>query len=155
MNKGSGNKRRRQAAILRAVRENAVPHLEALRGILAAGGFAVTQSTLSRDVRDLRLVKITAAGGPQYTLPEEWDQVPPLDAVLPALLVSVETVGNLAVAHTLSGAAQAIASAIDWEEYDGLAGTIAGDDTVLIILRSEAAAEAVAAELRELAAGGG
>ncbi len=137
------------------MRENAVPHLGALREILAAGGFAVTQSTLSRDVRDLRLVKATGAEGPRYTVPEEWDHVPPLDAVLPTLLASVEVVGNLVVAHTLSGAAQAIASAIDWEEYDGLAGTIAGDDTVLIILRSEAAAEAVAAELRELAAGGG
>ena len=111
----------------------------------------MTQPTLSRDVRDLRLVKVTGAGGrPYYTLPDEWEHVPPLDTVVPALFVSVETVGNLAVVRTLNGGAQTIASGIDWEEYDGLAGTIAGDDTVLIILRSAEAAEAVAEELRGL-----
>ncbi len=149
----SGGKRRRQAAILKIVRERRVPHQEALRRRLAARGFPVAQPTLSRDVRDLRLVKVTGAGGkPYYTLPDEWEHVPPLDTVVPALFVSVETVANLAVVRTLNGAAQAVASGIDWEEYDGLAGTIAGDDTVLIILRSAEAAEAVAEELRELAA---
>lgn len=149
----SGGKRRRQAAILEIVREHRVPHHEALRELLADRGFPVTQPTLSRDVRDLRLVKVTGAGGrPYYTLPDEWEHVPPLDTVVPALFVSVETVGNLAVVRTLNGAAQTIASGIDWEEYDGLAGTIAGDDTVLIILRSAAAAEAVADALRSLAA---
>ncbi len=147
-----GGKRQRQEAILRVVKERRVPHLEALRGLLADRGFAVTQPTLSRDVRDLRLVKVKGAGGKAYyTLPDEWEHVPPLNAIVPALFLSVETVGNLAVVRTLSGAAQAIASGIDWEEYDGLAGTIAGDDTVLIIARSPAAAEALAGELRALA----
>lgn len=149
----SGGKRRRQAAILEIVRERRVSHQEALRERLAARGFPITQPTLSRDVRDLRLVKVTGAGGrPYYTRPDEWENVPPLDTVVPALFVSVETVGNLAVVRTLNGAAQAIASGIDWEEYDGLAGTIAGDDTVLIVLHSARAAEAVADELRRLAA---
>ena len=144
-------KRRRQAAILAIVREQRVSHQAALRELLSAQGIPVTQPTLSRDIRDLRLVKVTGAGGRSYyTLPDEWEHVPPLDTVVPALFVSVETVGNLAVVRTLNGAAQAIASGIDWEEYDGLAGTIAGDDTVLIILRSPEAAEAVAAELRSL-----
>ncbi len=144
----AGAKRRRQGAILRLVRQGAVPHLKALRTLLARAGFPVTQSTLSRDVRDLGLVKITGDEGPRYTLPEEWDHVPPLEAVLPTLLVEVEVVGNLAVVHTLSGAAQAVASAIDREEYEGLAGTIAGDDTVLIILRCPQTAERVAGKLR-------
>ena len=144
-------KRRRQAAILAIVREQRVSHQAALRELLSAQGIPVTQPTLSRDIRDLRLVKVTGAGGRSYyTLPDEWEHVPPLDTVVPALFVSVETVGNLAVVRTLNGAAQAIASGIDWEEYDGLAGTIAGDDTVLIILRSPEAAEVVAAELRSL-----
>ena len=148
----SGGKRRRQAAILEIVREQRIPHQKALRRLLSDRGIPVTQPTLSRDVRDLRLVKVTGTGGRSYyTLPDEWEHVPPLDTVVPALFVSVETVGNLAVVRTLNGAAQAIASGIDWEEYDGLAGTIAGDDTVLIILRSPEAAEAVAEELRALA----
>lgn len=129
-----------------------MPHQEALRELLAQAGFPVTQPTLSRDIRDLRLVKVTGSGGkPYYTLPEEWDHVPPLDSVLPTLFVSAEAVGNLAVVRTLSGGAQAVASGIDWEEYDGLAGTIAGDDTVLIILRSNEAARSVAKELEKLA----
>ncbi len=151
----TGGKRSRQTAILRVIKERRVPHQEALRQLLAEAGFPVTQPTLSRDIRDLRLVKVTGAGGkPYYTLPEEWDHVPPLDSVLPTLFVSTEAVGNMVVVRTLSGGAQAVASGIDWEEYDGLAGTIAGDDTVLIILRSGAAARSVAKELGKLAGRG-
>ena len=151
----AGQKRTRQTAILRIVRERRIPHQEALRELLAAAGFPVTQPTLSRDIRDLRLVKVTGAGGkPHYTLPEEWDHAPPLDSVLPTLFVSAEAVANLVVVRTLSGGAQAVASGIDWEEYDGLAGTIAGDDTVLIILRSAEAAGSVAEELEKLAGRG-
>lgn len=148
----TGVKRARQTTILRVIKERRVPHQEALRELLAGAGFPVTQPTLSRDIRDLRLVKVTGAGGkPYYTLPEEWDLVPPLDSVLPTLFVSAEAVGSFAVVRTLSGGAQAVASGIDWEEYDGLAGTIAGDDTVLIILRSAEAARSVAEELTKLA----
>ncbi len=151
----TGGKRSRQTAILRVIKERRVPHQEALRQLLAEAGFPVTQPTLSRDIRDLRLVKVTGTGGkPYYTLPEEWDHVPPLDSVLPTLFVSAEAVGNMVVVRTLSGGAQAVASGIDWEEYDGLAGTIAGDDTVLIILRSGAAARSVAKELGKLAGRG-
>ena len=148
----AGGKRQRQAALLRIIKDRRVPHQEALRELLAREGFPVTQPTLSRDIRDLRLVKVTGSDGrPHYTLPEEWDHVPPLDSILPALFVSVQTVGNLAIVRTLNGAAQTVASGIDWEEYEGLAGTIAGDDTVLIILREAHNAEAVAAALTELA----
>ena len=148
----TGGKRSRQTAILRVIKECRVPHQEALRQLLVEAGFPVTQPTLSRDIRDLRLVKVTGTGGkPYYTLPEEWDHVPPLDSVLPTLFVSAEAVGNMVVVRTLSGGAQAVASGIDWEEYDGLAGTIAGDDTVLIILRNGGAAGSVAEELGKLA----
>ncbi len=151
----TGGKRSRQTAILRVIKERRVPHQEALRQLLAEAGFPVTQPTLSRDIRDLRLVKVTGTGGkPHYTLPEEWDHVPPLDSVLPTLFVSAEAVGNMVVVRTLSGGAQAVASGIDWEEYDGLAGTIAGDDTVLIILRNGGAARSVAKELGKLAGRG-
>lgn len=148
----SGGKRRRQARVLRIIRERRVPHQEALRELLAAEGFAVAQATLSRDIRDLRLVKVIGADGkPHYTLPDEWEHVAPLDSILPTLFVSAETVGNLLVVRTLNGAAQTVASGIDWEEFEGLAGTIAGDDTVLVILRDARAAAEVAATIGELA----
>ena len=148
----SGGKRQRQNAVLRIIKEHRVPHQEALRELLSREGFPVTQPTLSRDIRDLRLVKVTGANGrPHYTLPEEWDHVPPLDSILPALFVSVETVGNLAIVRTLNGGAQTVASGIDWEEFEGLVGSIAGDDTVLIILRDADSACEVANSLSELA----
>ncbi len=126
-----------------------------MRKLLAQEGYSVAQATLSRDIRDLRLVKVTSAGGkPHYALPEEWDHAPPLDSTLPTLFVSAESVGNLIVVRTLSGAAQTVASGIDWEEYEGLAGTIAGDDTVLMIARSVGVARALVAQLEGLASEG-
>lgn len=148
----SGGKRRRQATLLRIIRERRVSHQEALRELLAAEGFPVAQATLSRDIRDLRLVKVIGADGkPYYTLPEEWEHIAPLDSILPTLFVSAEPVGNLIVVRTLNGAAQAVASGIDWEEFEGLAGTIAGDDTVLVILRDARAAREVALAIEGLA----
>ena len=145
-------KRARQAAILRLVREHRVPHQEALRSLLTEEGIETTQATVSRDVRELRLVKVPGADGtPHYTLPDEWDHVPPLDTILPTLFVSAEVVGNLVVVRTLNGGAQAVASGIDWEEYEGLVGTIAGDDTILLILRDEASAREVATAVEALA----
>lgn len=145
-------KRQRQERILELVKRHRIPNQEVLRDLLDQAGFEVAQATLSRDIRDLRLVKVPVAGGKScYTLPEEWDQKPPLESVLSALYVSAEVVGNLAVVRTLSGAAQAVASGIDWEEFEGLAGTIAGDDTVLLVLKDPESAVAVVGEIEALA----
>jgi len=131
------NKRQRHAAILEIVREHRVTSQEHLRELLAERGLEVTQATLSRDIRELRLVKVPdAEGALHYTLPPEaWDQTPPLGRLLPTLFVSAEGTGNLLVVKTLTGGAQPIAFAIDWEEWPEVLGTIAGDDTILIILR--------------------
>jgi transcriptional regulator of arginine metabolism len=115
-------------------------------------GFDVTQATLSRDVRELRLVKLPSSDGQShYTIPEEWDHVPPLDSILPTLFISAEVVGNFVVVRTRSGGAQAVASGIDWEEFEGLAGTIAGDDTILLIMRDESSARDVCEAVESLA----
>lgn len=149
-----GTKKDRQETILRLIKEGRIPHQEALRELLAKQGFKVTQATLSRDIRDLRLLKIPGSDGTShYSLPDEWDHVPPLDSILPALFVSAEAVGNLVVVRTLNGSAQAVASGIDWEEYEGLAGTIAGDDTVLLILRDPRFAETLKDAIEALAEG--
>ena len=147
-------KRARQSAILELIKTQRVPHQEALREHLASEGFEVTQATLSRDVRELRLVKLPSAdGNAYYTIPEEWDHVPPLDSILPTLFVSAEIVGHFVVVRTRSGGAQAVASGIDWEEFEGLAGTIAGDDTILLIMRDEASARDVCQAVESLARG--
>lgn len=130
-------KRERHAAILELVREHRVTSQEHLRELLAERGLEVTQATLSRDIRELRLVKVPDAdGGMHYTLPPEaWDQTPPLERLLPTLFVSAEGTGNLLLLKTLTGGAQPIAIAIDWEEWPEILGTLAGDDTILLILR--------------------
>jgi len=130
-------KSERQAAILEIVKRNRFGSQEALREVLGEQGFDVTQATLSRDIRDLRLVKVTGADGqPYYMLPEEWETTPPLEGLLPTLFLAAEGSGNLLVLRTMTGGAQAVALGIDWEEWPEVLGTIAGVDTILLILRS-------------------
>lgn len=130
------SKRERQGAILELIRSHRVTSQNELKELLEGMGFGVTQATLSRDLRDLRLVKVPGAdGGGHYTLPEEWEHSPPLESLLPTLFVSAEGTGNLLVVRTLTGGAQAVALGIDWEEWPEVLGTIAGDDTILLILR--------------------
>lgn len=130
------SKRDRHAQILDVIKENRVSSQEALRELLLDRGTEVTQATLSRDIRELRLVKVPDADGTaHYSLPEEWESTPPLESLLPTLFRSVDGVDHLLVIHTLKGAAQTVAAAIDWEEWPEVVGTLAGDDTILIILR--------------------
>lgn len=132
------SKRDRQGAILELVRKNRVTSQMELRTHLVGQGIEVTQATLSRDLKDLRLVKVPeAGGGSHYTLPEEWEHTPPLETLLPTLFISAEGTGNLVVVRTMTGGAQAVALGIDWEEWPEILGTIAGDDTILLILREE------------------
>ncbi len=139
------SKRQRHAAILELVQENRIPSQESLRELLAKRGFDVTQATLSRDIRELRLVKVPDSGGhARYALPPEtWEQTPPLQRLLPTLFVGAEGTGNLLVLKTLTGGAQPVAVALDWEEWPEILGTIAGDDTILVILRDATQLESV------------
>ena len=130
------SKRARQGMILDIIKHHRVASQEALRERLQELGTDVTQATLSRDIREMRLVKIPDAGGmSHYSLPEEWESTPPLQTLLPTLFQSAEGVGNFLVVKTLKGGAQAVALGIDWEEWPEVVGTLAGDDTILIILR--------------------
>lgn len=120
--------------------------------LLREAGIEVTQATVSRDIRELRLVKVPGVDGPpHYTLPEEWEHTPPLEKLLPALFVSAEGTRNLLVVRTMTGGAQAVALAIDWEEWPEVLGTIAGDDTILIICREDAQVGEVRRRLEEVA----
>ncbi len=147
------NKHARHAAIRELVREGRYTSQEELREALAERDFDVTQATLSRDIRELRLIKVPdAEGGSAYTLPPEaWDQTPKLERLLANLFVGAEGTGNLLVVKTLAGGAQPVAVAIDWEEWPEVLGTIAGDDTILLILRDARHLPAVQRRLEELA----
>lgn len=145
------SKRERHAAVLDVIREHRVTSQEGLRELLNERGFDVTQATVSRDIRELRLVKVPGAeGAAHYTLPEEWENTPPLETLLPTLFVQAEGTGNLLVVKTMTGGAQAVALAIDWEEWPEVLGTIAGDDTILIICRAGEQLAKVQARIEEI-----
>ncbi len=130
-------KRARQDAILEVIRTHRVGSQGALKTLLDARGFEVTQATLSRDIRELRLVKAPAADGQaHYTFPEEWESTPPLERILPTLFVSAEGTGNLIVVRTLTGGAQAVGLGFDGQDWPEVLGTLAGDDTILLVLRT-------------------
>src|SRR5437773_1245758 len=147
-------KTQRHAAILRIVRGETVGSQEQLRERLKAEGFNVTQATLSRDIRELGLAKVAAPdGGSHYAAaPEGAPGVRPhLEQLLPTMLVSAEGVGPLLVLKTTTGAAQALALALDGAGWSEIIGTIAGDDAILVITRSERGRRAVQVRLQELA----
>jgi transcriptional regulator of arginine metabolism len=150
-------KRVRQTAILDLVATHVVGSQEELRRLLLSRGMDVTQATLSRDLRDLGLARVSTEEGGRYVLPESLaadDDNPLLGNLLPQLFSRVDGVGELIVLHTVRSGAQPIAEAIDQEEFEEVLGTIAGDDTILIVTRSSAARLALTARLLELAGQG-
>jgi transcriptional regulator of arginine metabolism len=148
-------KRERHEAVLQLIRLHRVGSQEQLRELLADAGIEVTQATLSRDIRELRIVKAPGADGqPYYTLPEEWENTPPLETLLPTLFLSAEGSGNLLVVKTMTGGAQAVGLGIDWEEWPEVLGTLAGDDTIMVILRDPAHTSVIRERLETLAGKG-
>ena len=146
------SKHDRHAQILEVLKNHRVTSQESLRELLQKQGTDVTQATLSRDMRELRRVKVPGAdGAPHYSVPEEWDSTPSLESLLPALFQSAEGVDHLLVVQTMKGGAQTVAAGIDWEEWHEVLGTLAGDDTILIILRKPEFLPAVQARLEQMA----
>ena len=145
-------KLQRHAAILRAVREKRFESQDDLRAALALNGINVTQATLSRDIRELALAKlIDPQGGAYYANPHEGSLRPDLGQVLPALLVSVEGTGPLLVIKTVTGGASAVAAALDQADWKEIIGTLAGDDTLLIIARNPRLRQLLEVRLASLA----
>jgi transcriptional regulator of arginine metabolism len=143
----------RHTMIRELIHTHRIGSQEQLRELLETRGFDVAQATLSRDIRELRLIKVhDPEGGTHYTLPPEaWDNAPALTRLLPALYLGAEGTGNLLVVKTMVGGAQAVAEAIDWEEWPEVLGTLAGDDTILLILRKPAQLDTVINRLEERA----
>ena len=147
-------KTQRLAAILDVVEHEVVHSQEQLRQRLAARGFAVTQGTLSRDIKELGLLKRSADGAYQPSSIEATPQATALGALGKALaeyLITVEPVQQLIVLRTGAGQAQLLGLAIDRSRMPEVVGTIAGDDTILVIARDPRNALAVAKKLRDLA----
>src|SRR5690606_2302386 len=146
-------KPQRHAAIRELVASHRVTSQAHLRELLAQRGFEVAQATLSRHIRERRRSKVPgAAGRSRHTRPpESWAHPPAPTRPRPALFVGAEGTGNLLVVRPLSGGAQAVAEALDWEEWPEVLGTLAGDDTILIILRDPAKLALIQQRIEDLA----
>ena len=141
----------RHAAILRVVRDHRIESQDDLREALAGEGFVVTQATLSRDIRELGLAKLAEPqGGAFYTHPHRPAVRPELAQVLATLRVSLDGGGPFLVLKTASGSAGAVTEALDQVGWSEIIGTIAGDDTVLVITRSQRLREEVASRIQKL-----
>jgi transcriptional regulator of arginine metabolism len=143
----------RQQAIVGLIHQHEVASQEDLRHLLETAGHRVTQATLSRDLRELGVVRAPTASGPRYVQPDalSTEDTPSLEALMPELFGSVDGVRELLVLRTSASGAQPIAEAIDAANWPDVVGTVAGDNTILIICRSEQARLALAERLRKLA----
>lgn len=148
---GPMTKTARHARIVEVVRSRAVHSQTELVELLAGAGVQVTQATLSRDLEELGAMKVRAASGAVYLIPEDGEPIPRrtlpdgsasteraparLVRLLRELVTGADASGNLAVLRTPPGAAQFLASVLDRSGVPEVVGTIAGDDTVLVVAR--------------------
>jgi transcriptional regulator of arginine metabolism len=152
----SVQKRYRQGQILKVVAGDPVANQDELRRRLIHLGLRVTQATLSRDLRELKLVKTTegyrtlAAATAAAPAAEEAAPLPPLNRALKEFLLDIRPAQNMLVLKTPPGGAQPIAAAVDAERWKEVAGTLAGDDTILIITTSSRARAAVQKRMEEM-----
>ena len=149
------NKRDRHRTILEIVATGTVGSQEELRQQLTARGLEVTQSTLSRDLHELRLARVPTGDGMRYVASTEAETTErgrvALEALLPQLFARIDGVGELIVLHTVPGGAQPVAAAFDAARWPDVLGTVAGDDTILVICRSAQAREQLIRRIRKLA----
>jgi transcriptional regulator of arginine metabolism len=145
----STQKRYRQGQILKLVTGEAISSQDDLRRRLAHIKLPVTQATLSRDLRELHLVK-TASGYKPLAAQTETAPLSALARALSEFLSDIRPAGNLLVLKTPPSGAQPLAAAVDAEHFPEVAGTIAGDDTVLIITATPRTRSAVQRRIEEL-----
>jgi transcriptional regulator of arginine metabolism len=149
-------KAQRQRLIAELVRRRAVSSQEELARLLRDRGQKVTQATLSRDLEEMGAYKARTNGGaPVYRLPDDpaesngdW-----LRRMLAEFVVDVSSSGNLVVVRTPPGGASAVARALDAAALPDVLGTVAGDDTILVVARAENGGSKLARTLRAMARG--
>lgn len=144
----------RQSEILNIVRTRDIDTQEQLLEELRARGFTTTQATISRDIKELRLVKeLTGSGGYRYALSERKTSSTSdvrLRNIFKEGVLSVDVAQNIVVVRTMPGLASAACSALDAMEIDGMVGSLAGDDTGILIMRDNSFAQQFNSEVHKL-----
>lgn len=142
----------RQSKILELISRREIETQEDLAEGLKALGIDVTQATISRDIKELRLVKVMSKNGKyKYaTIGQSQEGITDrLNKIFENSVVSIETAVNIIVIRTIPGAAQICASAIDYMGLDEIAGTLAGDDTVFIAIKTTESVDYVLQEFKQ------
>ena len=146
-------KRARQAEIMNIIQTVDVETQEQLLDELKARGYSATQATISRDIKELRLVKELSGGGYRYASSERKglaDSDARLRNIFKEGVTSVDRAQNIVVVRTMPGLASAACSALDGMEIEGMVGSLAGDDTGILIMRDNASAQQFVGEIHKL-----
>ncbi|HXL03779.1 MAG TPA: arginine repressor [Bacillota bacterium] len=141
------SKAKRHAKVLQIIREKSIETQKDLADCLQEEGFDVTQATVSRDIKELGITKVpTGSGGYRYFMPQERvheDSSRRMRRLFQDSVISIDYSENLIIIKTLTGNAHAVAATIDETHIPEIVGTIAGDDTILVIVKPKAAAISV------------
>lgn len=146
-------KARRHSKILELIQENSIDTQEELLRRLRNEGFDVTQATVSRDIKELRLVKtLSDAGKYRYSTgkKETSDISAKFYSLFSNSVLKVDFASNIVVVKCINGMAQGVCAAMDSIHWDTIVGTLAGDDTIFIVVRSEGNAISLVSELKKL-----
>jgi transcriptional regulator of arginine metabolism len=148
-------KSRRHSKIIEIVRNEPIETQDELTARLNKEGFTATQATVSRDIKELQLVKIlTSENRYRYALPSKTTQSQPLLpskflGIIREGIISVEQAQNLVVVKCYSGMAQGVCAAIDSLEREGVIGSIAGDDTIFLATRDNSVSKKIVDNIKE------
>lgn len=140
-------KAERQRKILELLRTTDIYTQDELTAALSAEGFFVAQATISRDIREMGLVREHTRKGMKYAAPDG-EAISPFMRVFRDGVVSVDYAGNMLVLRTLSGMAMAVAAALDEMNFEEILGTVAGDDVVMCVVRTEKFAAELSVKLQ-------
>jgi transcriptional regulator of arginine metabolism len=146
-------KSKRQNEIIEIISTADIETQEELAAALRERGYPITQATVSRDIRELRLIKVTSkSGGYKYAKPVRHEVAVSerLTRILADSLIHVEAAANLVVVKTLSGSANVAAEALDNLGWVEIIGTIAGDNTIFIAAKSNDEADIITARIRKM-----
>ncbi len=145
-------KNTRQQKILEIIETYDIDTQDAMIEKLREAGISATQTTISRDIRELKLVKgMSTKGIYKYILPEAKKEtnIPVLNSALTESVLKIEAAENIVVVKTFPGMANALAVCVDSLEKPHIVGSVAGDDTILLVVRSAEVAREVTKELKE------
>lgn len=150
----NGLKMTRQEAILNLIENEKIATQNELSNRLEEEGFAVTQATISRDIKELRLVKVSNADGSYHyevgKSNERFQSSSKFYSIFMASVIQIDSVNNMVVIKCYTGMAQAVCETMDNLDWPGIVGTLAGDNTILIVTRNDESARELVQILKEI-----